>query len=136
MKTLHSNKNRHTFQLEHDGYVLSFEEWESDKDSVPDSRPYCARLSIVSYDSDGRGGYFGLGKREKNGAESFADGVEKEMLELKGKMASVDEEIRRLRRKKSAMARFLKALPKIMLEDGVDTKEDSRVNPISSYLMK
>lgn len=134
MKTLHSNKNRHTFQLEHDGYVLSFEEW--DKDSVPDSYPYAARLSIVSYDSDGRSGYFGIGKREKNGAESFADGVEKEMLELKEQMASVDEEIRRLRRKKSAMTRFLKVLPKIMLEDGVDTKENSLIKPMSSYLMK
>lgn len=122
MEIIPSKRNRHTFIMSHDGYRLIFDEW--DDKMVPKSYPYCARMSVLSRDENGGYAYFGLGKKQKNDATSFADAIDREMAMLKEEISAVDGEMEKLRRKQDAMRAFLEELPKMMLEDGVDTKDD------------
>lgn len=109
--------NRHSFTLESNGYRLMFREWD---DLVVNF--YCEKFAVVSYDQNGDYAYLGIGKRRKNDCQSFADGVEKEMILLQHEKEQALNEIAELKRKVSAIDDFLSALPKVFLEDGVDFK--------------
>jgi len=110
------SKNRHSFTLESNGYRLVFHEDEEKYRN----EPYCCRFSLVSYDKNDDYAYVGIGKKEQNDAASFADAIEKEMLELSKKRKDISDDIEKLQRMLSAIDEFSEILPKIMLEDGID----------------
>ena len=111
-----ASTNRHSFTIQCNGIRLVFIERE------PSSRnePYQCRFSLLSYDADGDYANLGLGKEQQNDCQSFADAVEKEMLYLQEKREAMVAWIKECERIVGAIDGFAEALPRILLEDGVE----------------
>ena len=108
--------NPHSFTMSSHGYRLVFKETDEE---LPPGYPYCYKFGILSFDSRGEYAGFGIGKKKRNSARSFLDGVEMEMLSLQKEKEQSMEAMRELERKMQAIDDFLEALPKVFIDDGV-----------------
>lgn len=119
---IEKGKNRHSFTLESNGYRLIFLE----NSPQYKGQPYCQRFGIVSIGPDGEYARIGIGKMEKNNANSFADAVEKQMVEIENRKDSLKKDMEELQRKFDAMTEFGEVLPKLFLENGVGDDDDGK----------
>jgi hypothetical protein len=111
--------NDHSFTLYSNGYRLVAK--ESDEE-LPSGYPYCYKFGIVSFDGNGNYARMGIGKVKRNDANSFTDGIEKQMVCLQEERRNAEAGIEELKRKLHAIDDFLEVLPQIFLNDG--TKKD------------
>lgn len=125
--TIKRGNNRHSFTMSSHGYRLVVEE---NAERVPRNYPYCCKFGTVSFDEYGDYAGFGIGKREKNEATSFCDGMERQMMSLQEEKESTLQEIERLKQKVMAIDDFLNALPAIFIADGFDDKPQERHDKI------
>ncbi len=113
---------RHSFTLVSNGFRLVFKENER---KYPQ---YGSCFGITSFDNHGNYAQLGIGKAMRNDSTSFTNGVEKEMLHLEQMRKNAEAEIAYLQRKLKAINDFLDFMPKLMLEDGLDTIEEDKAN--------
>ena len=108
--------NDHSFTLSSNGYRLVVTEQEVE---LPKGYPYCCKFGIVSFDGNGEYAGIGIGKAKRNDAQSFADGMEKEIVSLQEARRDAEAEIEGLKRKIRAIDDFLEVIPQIFISDGL-----------------